>query len=67
MLPSLSTEECATLASTYDLSGGQMENVARKYSINSILYGNEKSAMEVLHSYCNAEKLDNQTHRRIGF
>ena len=67
MLPSLSTEECAALASTYDLSGGQMENVARKYSINSILYGNEKSTMEILHAYCNAERLDNQTHRRIGF
>ena len=51
----------------YELSGGQMENVARKFSINSILYGNEKSAMEILHAYCNAERLDNQTHRRIGF
>ena len=67
MLPSLSPEECTALASNYDLSGGQMENVARKFSINSILYGNEKSPMEILHAYCNAEKLDNQTHRRIGF
>ena len=67
MLPSLSPSECTVLASTYDLSGGQMENVARKFSINSILYGNEKSAMDVLHAYCNAERLDNQTHRRIGF
>ena len=67
MLPSLSLDECTALASTYDLSGGQMENVARKFSINSILYGNEKSAMEILHAYCNAERLDNQTHRRIGF
>ena len=67
MLPSLSPSECTVLASTYDLSGGQMENVARKFSINSILYGNAKSAMDVLHAYCNAERLDNQTHRRIGF
>ena len=67
MLPTLSPSECTALASAYDLSGGQMENVARKFSINSILYGNEKSAMDVLHAYCNAERLDNQTHRRIGF
>ena len=67
MLPSLSPSECTALASAYDLSGGQMENVARKFSINSILYGNAKSAMDVLHAYCNAERLDNQTHRRIGF
>ena len=67
MLPSLTEEQCAALASDYDLSGGQMENVARKFSINSILYGSEKSPMDILQAYCNAEKLDNQTHRRIGF
>ena len=67
MLPVLNPEQCATLASAYDLSGGQMENVARKFSINSILYGSEKPSMDVLHAYCNAERLDSQTHRRIGF
>ena len=67
MLPTLKPEECAALASAYDLSGGQMENVARKYSINSILYGSEKPTMDVLRAYCNAERLDSQTHRRIGF
>jgi hypothetical protein len=67
MLPALSEEQCASLASAYDLSGGQMENVARKFSINSILYGNEKSPMDILHAYCNAERLDNHTIRRIGF
>ena len=67
MLPLLSPAECSALASAYDLSGGQMENVARKYSINSILYGNEKSPMDILHAYCNAERLDSQATRRIGF
>ena len=67
MLPSLSPAECSALATAYDLSGGQMENVARKFSINAILYGSEKSPMDILHAYCNAERLDNQTHRRIGF
>ena len=67
MLPMLSEEQCAALASAYDLSGGQMENIARKFSINTILYGSEKPSMDVLHAYCNAERLDSQTHRRIGF
>ena len=67
MLPSLSEDQCTSLASAYDLSGGQMENVARKFSINSILYGNEKSPMDILHAYCNAEGLVNQAPRRIGF
>ena len=68
MLPSLSEEQCSALASAYELSGGQMENVARKYSINSILYGTEKSPMDILHAYCAAERLDSaQPTRRIGF
>ena len=67
MLPVLSSEQCAALASAYELSGGQMENIARKFSINTILYGSEKPSMDVLHAYCSAERLDCQTHRRIGF
>ncbi len=67
MLPALSDEQCASLASAYDLSGGQMENVARKYSISAILYGGEKNPMEIIHAYCNAERLSGHTPRRIGF
>ena len=68
MLPSLTPAECADLASAYDLSGGQMENVSRKFTINAILYGDGKDRMEVLRSYCGAEKLDNKTQsKRIGF
>ena len=29
--------------------------------------GNEKPSMDVLHAYCSAERLDSQSHRRIGF
>ena len=67
MLPVLTEEQCAALASAYDLSGGQMENVARKFSINTILHGSDKPSMDVLHAYCSAEKLDGPSHRRIGF
>ena len=45
-----------------------MENVSRKFTINSILYGDGMDRMEVLRSYCGAEKLDNKAHsKRIGF
>ena len=68
MIPSLSTEECHNLAELYDLSGGQMENVSRKLTINTILHGNETERMEILRSYCRAEKLDGRTQsKRIGF
>ena len=68
MIPSLSTEECHNLAEMYDLSGGQMENVSRKFTINAILHGDVTDRMEILRSYCGAEKLENKTQRkRIGF
>ena len=68
MLPSLSSQECHDLAVSYELSGGQMENVSRKFTINAILHGDETDRMEVLRSYCGAEKLENKTQsKRIGF
>ena len=67
MLPALTPEECASLASAYDLSGGQMENVARKFSINSILYGGRTPRMDTLRAYCDAERMDGGPVRKIGF
>ena len=67
MLPSLTPAECADLASAYELSGGQMENVSRKFTINAILYGSKKPSLDIIHAYCKAERIDSQTHRRIGF
>ena len=67
MLPALTSEECASLASAYELSGGQMENVARKFSINKILYGGKMDRMEVLRGYCDAERMDKGAVRKIGF
>ena len=67
MLPALTPEECAALASAYDLSGGQMENVARKFSINCILYGGRTPRMDTLRAYCDAERMDGGPVRKIGF
>lgn len=43
MVPELNTEECKVLGSDFDFSGGQIENVARKYAINCILNDIEPS------------------------
>ena len=68
MLPSLSPAECADLTSAYDLSGGQMENVSRKFTINSILYGEGKDRLAFLRSLCGADRLEDRTHKsKIGF
>ena len=56
------------LASGYDFSGGQIENISRKATINAILHGDEANNLESLTAYCNAERLDNQASRRkVGF
>ena len=67
MIPSLTDQEYSILAAAYDISGGQKENIARKYSIGTILNGEPEDRLSVLYSYCNAEKLDNKVRRKIGF
>ena len=68
MIPELSESDAATLAASHDLSGGQIENIARKHSINCVLHGNEVSTLNSLLQDCACEKLNNkEQHRRVGF
>ena len=70
MIPELTNEEVEKLASRYEFSGGQIENVARKFSINNILYGdNEDSRMESIFGFCDKELIQdsNAQVRRVGF
>jgi SpoVK/Ycf46/Vps4 family AAA+-type ATPase len=66
MLPSLSCEEARSLAESYDFSGGQIENIARKQIVDSILYGHNQDISHV-RSYCLSEKIRNSINKRIGF
>ena len=56
-----------TLAEKYDFSGGQIENVSRKATINTILHGGESSCIDTLLEYCNVERLNHHGQKRIGF
>ena len=68
MISELSDADATTLAEHFDFSGGQIENVARKYAINSILYGNDSEMLPILEDYCRCEQLNNNvTRKRIGF
>ena len=68
MIPELNASDAAALAEHFDFSGGQIENVARKHAINSILYGTDDEMLPVLESYCRCEQLNNGiTRKRIGF
>ena len=67
MIPSLSCDESMQLAATYDFSGGQIENIARKCDIHSILYGDDALSMKQIEKYCSEERIEVGTNRKIGF
>ncbi|MDR3342371.1 MAG: AAA family ATPase [Treponema sp.] len=67
MIPALSGGEAQTLASRYDFSGGQIENIARKRTIDSVISGTEPS-IDTLIAFCQDELLARaDTGRKIGF
>jgi hypothetical protein len=65
MIPALSAQEAEELAGAYDFSGGQIENIVRKRTIDNILNGTEPT-MAAMHQYCRTESLYGRT-KRIGF
>ena len=68
IIPTLAEPIAEELAAEYDLSGGQIENIARKRTVELILNGEEPS-FEQLHSMCRTEQLTGNggTRRRIGY
>lgn len=67
MIPDLSDEQVHSLASSFDFSGGQIENISRKKLIKSVLDGSEPS-FEDIKTYCSEENIASmQSIRRIGF
>ena len=66
MIPSLSADAASQLASRYDFSGGQIENIARHHAIDSILHGDEADDLQSLITHCDQERLEKKV-RRIGF
>jgi SpoVK/Ycf46/Vps4 family AAA+-type ATPase len=54
LIPGLAQNETDVLAAQFDFSGGQIENISRRYTIEQVLSGNAPS-LEMLHDYCKAE------------
>lgn len=67
MLPTLSEENAQSLAAQFDLSGGEIENIARKHSVDSILSGKEDIDMQELISACQLERIVQNKRTKIGF
>lgn len=67
MLPTLSPSERKELAERYDFSGGQIENISRKYSVEHIITGS-KPSFENIVGFCENEIITNTTKTNpIGF
>lgn len=64
-LPKLSLPDCEALATQFDFSGGQIDNIARKKEISEIING-EKVNFEKIIEFCEEEILVGK-RVRIGF
>ncbi|MBR5736899.1 MAG: ATP-binding protein [Bacteroidales bacterium] len=67
MITSLSDNDADTLAGRYTFSGGNIENIARKSTVEYVISGN-KPTLSTLDSYCREEILNHGNKRtKIGF
>lgn len=67
MIPELSADEALSLSENYDLSGGQIENICRKRTVQSILNGVDPTFEEVK-AFCDDENISSaKVTRKIGF
>ena len=64
-LPDLSEDDTAHISDRFDFTGGQIENGARKQTINAILHGGSLS-LDGLAVLCEDELME-KAARRIGF
>ena len=66
MIPSLDESVVNMVAQKYDFSGGEIENIARKYSVEYVLTG-KHADIDTLTEICDNEQLNKNKHIRIGF
>ena len=64
-LPDLTTDDYKKIATKFDFSGGQIENIVRKCEINQVLYGTLPS-FETIESFCLSENPE-RVRNGIGF
>jgi SpoVK/Ycf46/Vps4 family AAA+-type ATPase len=65
--PILSDEEAASLAGEFSFSGGQIENVVRKYTIDSILSDREGGYPQIFQLCREESATQSSTRTKIGF
>ena len=67
MIPELTEGEATELATEFDFSGGQIENIARKKTVKALISG-ERPTISDIRDYCREENIEEtSTRRKIGF
>ena len=67
LLPELEEKDALALASSYSFTGGQIENIARKHIVDTILSGEEGLVIETIREACRAEQFNKKSGNNIGF
>ena len=67
MIPELDEAQAQQLAESYEFSGGQIENIARKKAVDDILNGSDTIDMAALRTYCDTELIDQRKSAKVGF
>ncbi len=67
MLTCLTDEQAQTLAEQFHFTGGQIENIARKYTVETILSTETENYMDTIRKLCAEEKGLLHNRRAIGF
>lgn len=67
-IPGLSDDVALRLASEFDFSGGQIENISRMKTVDAVLRGEESLDYNSLREYCLKDTLDRSGNmKKIGF
>jgi len=67
MIPSVDESSTELLANRFDFSGGQIDNISRRYTIETILHGEPINEAEALMKFCESEVIVKQGPKKIGF
>jgi len=66
IIPDLGDDDAHEIATRYHFSGGQIENIARKYTVQKVLFGNVPTLSEMAR-FCEEEVIIKDRSKRIGF
>ena len=67
MMKGLKKKEAKLIASKFDLSGGEIENVVRRQTVQYILDGKDMIDIKALEESCRLERLSESNYTKIGF